>query len=161
MVRRNRGRMATRLRREPILYTVEDAALSTADDVQSTTLYTSATSATVLTKPVRFTLGPTRVGFTYGSTATLVLAIVRKVPQGYTAPTITPASGNTVFNDVPNILGYGYIRVTGNDVMSRIDLRYLTKSVSLMRGDAIVLQVVSNAASAGQKYHALVEYDIA
>ncbi len=161
MVRRNRGRVATRQRREPILYAIEDAALSTADDVQSTTLYSSATSATVLTKPVRFRLGPTRVSFTYGSAASLVLAIVRKVPEGYTAPAITPATGNTVFNDVPNILGYGYIRVNGNDVMNRIDMRYLTRSVTLMRGDAIVLQVVSNIASTGQKYHALVEYDIA
>ncbi len=161
MVRSSRTRRSRRAPTAvPVLYTLEDVALATADTASNTTLYTSSTSASTLVKPVRFTLGPTRVSVKYGSTETTVFAIVRKVPQGYTTPTIAPTDGNTSFVDTPNVLGYGVIRVGDNDTMNRIDLRFLAKSVMLARGDSIVLQVVSNVSSTNQAYSALSEYTV-
>ncbi len=159
MVKTRRSRRTGRAA-VPVLYVLEDVALASADTVSSTSLYTSSTSASALVKPVRFTLGPTRINVKYGSTETNVLAIVRKVPQGYSNPTIAPTDGNTTFVDTPNILGYGIIRVGGNDTMNRIDLRFLNKSVMLARGDSIVLQVVSNISSTNQAYSALAEYSV-
>ncbi len=162
MVKNSRSRRNRRATAAiPVLYVQEDVALATADTASSITLYTSSTSASTLVKPVRFTLGPTRVSVKYGSTETTVLAIVRKVPQGYANPTIAPTDGNTTFVDTPNILGYGIILVGSTDTMNRIDLRFLTKSVMLSRGDSIVLQVVSNANSTNQAYSALCEYTVA
>ncbi len=142
----------------PQLATVEDGSIATADSVSTDTIYTSSTSNSVLTKPVMFHLGPTRVSIKYGSTESTVLAIVRKVPQGYTAPAVTVATGNTTFADIPNVLAYGLVRVNAGDTMNRIDLRKLRQAVRLDRGDSIVLQTVSNINSTGQVYSALIEF---
>ncbi len=142
----------------PQLATIEDTALATADAAVTNTLYTSSTSNSSLTKPVRFTLGPVRVAMKYGSTETTVFAVVRKLPQGYSNPSIAIVDGNTSFVDVPNILAYGVIRVGSTDTMNRLDLRRLRNTVTLNRGDAIILQVVSNVSSTGQAYSALIEF---
>ena len=145
----------------PHLYVREDVALATADTVSNTIIYATSTSASTLTKTTTFTPGPCRVSLKYGSAETTVFVVMRKLPEGYTAPAITPTDGNTTFNDVPNVIGYGLIRVGGTDTMNRIDLRRLRSSVKLAQGDSVILQVVSNAASTNQAYSALIEYNIA
>ncbi len=160
MVKNSRTRRSRRATSAvPVLYIREDVALATADSTSNSTVYTSPTSVTALNKPVRFTLGPTRISFKAGLTETTVFAVVRKVPQGYTTPTIAPTDGNTTFDDVPNVLGYGVARIVPtNDAMNRVDMRFLTKSVTLSRGDSVVLQVVSNVSSTNLAYSAMCEY---
>ncbi len=155
--RQPRRRMA---RGPPHLYVREDVALATADTVSTTILYATSTSSTTLTKPTTFSLGPVRVSAKYGSAETTVFCVVRKLPEGYTAPAITPTDGNTTFVDMPNVLAYGMIRVGSTDTMNRIDLRKLRTSVMLAQGDSVILQVVTNAASTNQAYSALAEYNI-
>ena len=144
----------------PQFYVREDVALATADTVVNTTILSSPTGSTDLVKPVVFHPGPCRITIGTGNTTNTVFAVLRKVPEGYTAPSITIGDGNTTFKDVPDVLMYGIVRVYGgtSDVMQRIDLRMLRSSIPLARGDSIVLQVVSNTSSVNQVFGALVEY---
>lgn len=138
------------------------AALAVADVSSNTTLYTSSSSASALGKVVKFTLGPARVVIKAGNSDQQVFAIIRKLPEGYSAPTNTITDGNTVFQDVPNILAYGLIRVAASstDPMNRIDLRYLQRGCVLRKGESVILQLLANAASTGATYSALVEYQL-
>ncbi len=160
MVKNSRSRRNRRATAAvPVIYTREDVALATADTVSNSTVYSSSTSTTALQKPVRFTLGPTRVSFKAGLAETTVFVVIRKVPQGYATPTIAPSDGNTTFDDVPNVLGYGVARIPpSNDAMNRVDVRFLSKTVMLSRGDSVVMQIVSNTNSTNLAYSALCEF---
>jgi hypothetical protein len=138
----------------------EDVNIATADTAVNTTIYSSSTSATALQKPVTFYPGPLRIQIKPGGTDNTIFAVLRKVPQGYSAPAITPTDGNTAFADVMNVLAYGVVRVAAgsSDPLNRIDMRRLRKSVSLARGDSIVLQIVPNVNSTNQTASTLFEY---
>ena len=146
----------------PQLYVEEDASLAVADVSSNTTLYTSSSSASALGKVVKFTLGPARVVIKAGNSDQLVFVIIRKLPEGYAAPTNTITDGNTVFQDTPNILAYGFVRVAASstDPMNRTDLRYLQRGCVLRKGESVVMQLLANAASTGATYSALVEYQL-
>jgi translation initiation factor IF-1 len=111
-------------------------------------------------KTVTFHPGPLRIQLKPGGSDNIVFAVLRKVPQGYTAPNITVVGGNTTFVDVMNVLAYGMVRVqaASGDPMNRIDMRILRKSIPMARGDSVILQVVPNANSSGQQFSALFEY---
>jgi hypothetical protein len=142
------------------LATVEDVALATADTSSDQQIYTSSPGNNTLVKPVVFHIGPTRIQVKPGGSANTIYAVIRKVPQGYSAPGITVTTGNTTFADMQNVLAYGVVRVeaASSDPMNRIDLRILRRSVSLARGDSVYLQVVPNISSSGQTYSSLIEY---
>ncbi len=142
----------------PQLTVLEDRSIAAADTANNYDIFTSPSGNADLTKAVLFRSGPCRIACKYGNADTAVFAILRRIPQGYSAPTITLVDGNTSFIDIDNILAYGVVRVSGSDTMARIDMRHLRRTVRLERGDKITLQVVSNAASAGQTYSALLEY---
>jgi len=97
-----------------------------------------------------------------GASDQLVFAIIRKLPEGFTAPTNTITDGNTIFQDTPNILAYGFVRIVAAtvDPMNRIDLRFLQRGCVLRKGESVVMQVIANAASTGATYSALVEYQL-
>ncbi len=97
-----------------------------------------------------------------GTANNAIYVILRKVPQGYSNPTVAIADGNTTFVDVPNVLAYGsvYVYASTNDTMTRIDLRPLNRNMKVLAGDTIVLQVVSDTASTGQTYDCMLEYSI-
>ncbi len=159
MTRSRRNRRARRIA-SPHIYVGEETALTAADTVSNEAIYTNTFLASETSLPMRVVWKDLRVTVTYGSATTRVFAILRRLPQGYTAPAITIATGNVAFVDQPDVLGYGMIQVSGNDTMNRIDLRKLKGSVILHSGDALLLQVVSDTASANQKYSVISEYSL-
>ncbi len=157
---RNKRRLSRRS--FPILHISEDTALATADTVANVTLYNPPLATTELELTSTFHLRSARVTIVPGATSTRVLAIIRKVPQGYSFPTITVATGISTFIDFDNILAYGVISVTGTigDPMARIDLRTLKRSIKINPGDTVGLQVVTNVSSANQTFLSECEYNI-
>ncbi len=144
----------------PQLFIRENVGLAVLDTASNSDIYSSPTSTSSLSKPVKFRSGPLRVTVVPGGTSAVVFAILRKIPEGYSAPAITITDGNSAFIDMGNVIGYGMIRVNAAvpDPMNRIDLRMLQKEVTLLRGDKVTLQVVSNASSLGQEYSVLYEF---
>ncbi len=158
--RNRRGRVARRPRM-PLFYIVEDTALAVADTTSTVTLYQPPSSTTGLELPSRFRLKSGTVQVSGGATANSVLAVIRRVPAGYTAPGITVTNGIGSLIDAPDILAYGLVHAfSANDPMMRIDLNMLRRTFVVYPGDLICLQVVANANSTNQIYNALIEYDV-
>ncbi len=145
-----------------MMYIVEDTALATADTVSNVTLYAPAFAGTEYDAPSTYSLRTASVFITGGLTANKVLAIIRKVPNGYSNPAITVANGLGVFVDYPNILAYGMVNVAASsaDPMLRIDLTKVRNLTRVVPGDKIILQVVPNASSTNQIYNAMIEYSV-
>ncbi len=139
---------------------LENQGLTTADTAVNQNLYSLPQSNSVYMPVSTFTLKTTRISITAGASTNTVLAVVRRVPSGYTEPTITVATGLTDFWDVPNILAYGMVQVFANSVdpMTRIDLEFIKRTIPVYAGDRIVIQAVCNASSSGQKINVLAEY---
>jgi hypothetical protein len=97
-----------------------------------------------------------------GGSNTVVYAILRKVPQGYSSPAVAVTDGNTTFMDVPNVLAYGsvYVYQSTTDTMARIDMRPLNRSLKVLAGETILLQVVTDTSSTGQSYDCMLEYSV-
>lgn len=157
--RRSQGRSS---QVSPRIYTLESEALTLADSPANTTIYQPPATATSVFKPSTFSFHNARVSLKAGSANTVIYAILRKVPQGYSSPAVAIADGNTSFVDVPNVLAYGtvYVYASTNDTMQRIDMRPLNRNMKVLAGETIVLQVVSDTASTGQSYDCLLEYSI-
>ncbi len=159
----NRTRRPKRnTRAAPQLQYVEDTALATADTVSNITLYNPTAATGTLELPTSFRLRSATITIGGGATANRVLAIIRRVPNGYSFPTVTVATGLTTFQDFSNILAYGFV-TTGAivDPDSRIDMRLLKSNITVYPGDTIAMQTVSNISSVGQTYSAMLEYSLA
>ena len=149
----------------PIIQIVEDVSLTAADTASNTTIYNPPLGTTSFEAPSLFIVKACRVAFFNGSgTSYRALAVLRKVPNGYSFPAITVTSGLTTFGDFPNVLGYGLVNVgvqgTLPDPMTRIDMEFLKTSIVVAPGDTIALQVVINTATTTNTYSAELEYYI-
>ncbi len=161
---RQRAKKAPRRRSRgmPVIATIEQTALATADTVTNVTLFAPPSSTTSVLESFQFTLRSCDVTITAGNTSARVYAIVRKVPSGYTAPSITVSNAISTFADVPNVLAYGIINVYASDPdpMNRISLNLLRNSCSMISGDSVIIQVVSDTSSVNQAWSSLAEYHV-
>ncbi len=155
---RNRGRISRSRRATSSapwsfhLWTQESTSLATADTASNTTIYTNS-----LSESVWFAIDSIDVSVKCGTTAdSQVLYVVRKVPEGYSAPAITISSGEATFFDNDNILawGNGLILATEASGFARIKLsRHIAKRrVRLDQNDFIVVQAVCGTSSTNQSY---------
>ncbi len=139
---RNRGRQGRRL--DPNLYVLEDASIATADTAVNGSMLTNDKSSRMMVRMRRATL----MAFG-GNTGARVLWIIRRVPQGYTPPSITVTSGLTVFADQADILGYGIADFTSDNGEHYAKFTWIRRTTVLYEGDYIALQCVTNTSSTG------------
>ncbi len=144
----------------PVLITIEDKSIATADTASNTYLYGVAFSASTQQSAVHVRFRSCVVQINNSTTESLVFAVIRRVPHGYSPPAINIATAIDTFVDSPNIVAYGYVLTqTTTDQLNRINLKKLNSSIKLNPGDALQLQVVSNTSSVGQTYSSFLEYD--
>ncbi len=164
MTRRSRNRGPRgRNRLSPILATIENTALATADTVANVTLYAPPlTGTSSVMERWAFRLNSAKLTIFAGGTTNRIYVVVRKVPQGYTAPSISITNAVTTFADVSNVLAYGVITVGGGtqDPMNRLTLTMLKPRSIVLPGDSIVLQAVSDTTSSSQTFSLLAEYNV-
>jgi hypothetical protein len=161
MARKNR-RNGRKAKSSPLIYTLEDESLATADTAISGAFYTPTLSNSSLVT-TQFTLRSAEIVVKAGSSTNRVFAIIRKVPDGYANPAITVTDAITVFKDMPNVLAYGLVQVYASttDAMNRIALRVLKRTMLVHPGDSIVVQIVSDTSSAGQTISGMIEFAVA
>ncbi len=153
---RNRTR---RSRSAPVIATLEQIAFTAADTVVNTTLYAPPISTTAPLQRWNVRVRGMVTTITDGDvTSFRAYAIIRRVPAGYSAPSITIASTLTAFADVDNVLAYGLY--SGTDTRDSVQWRWLKRSASMMAGDVLTIQVVADSASANRAFSAVIEYDI-
>ncbi len=151
-----RGNRRNGRRGVPTINVQEQVAIATADTAVNSTLYTNGDS-----QPFTFNLASAKISIppTSGATTTPVWFIIRKVPQGYTAPAMSIASGNVSFADMENVLAYGFYQFqSANTVPLVAYLRILKSSARLQLNDTVVMQVTPGISSAGLVYNAEVVY---
>ncbi len=144
--RRRRGgaRAQNRRRWAPNLFIAEGTDIDTADTVANTTIFTNSNDFPM---NVRFKSG--KIGAAAGGTATAVYAVIRRVPQGYTAPAITVATGTTSFADEADVLAYAYLQwVPSPGANMSVAYRPVFPRQTLFAGDTIVSQMVAGVTSA-------------
>ncbi len=98
-----------------------------------------------------------------GATASQVFIVLRRVPEGYAAPTsITPADGIGSFIDEADILGYAYIFFEPTDTTTfMVPLKMMRSTMTMYPGDTIVIQGVSTTSSASLVVNGIVDYGVA
>ncbi len=146
--RRSRGRRSRALT-VPQIFTTEGLAPVTADTQVFQTIYNPPDSTSSLGTPTRFRLGPVRIYVTPGAAASRVYIVVRKVPEGYSAPTMTISSSVGSITDPMNVFGYAII--DGNNATIPTSLTMIKSTLTIQPGDTVVVQAVSDISSAGQK----------
>ncbi len=143
----------------PVLATFEQTAVTTADTVVNGTLFAPPLSTTDPLTRYRIRFGNIVCTVTDGGTANRLYAVIRRVPAGYTAPSITISNAVSTFADVSNVLAYGLYSTT--DSRDTIQWRWLKKSSIVNTGDSIIVQYVIDTSSTGQSVSCLVEYNVA
>ncbi len=156
--RRGRRGIGGARRSAPIIATLEQTAVATADTVVNATLYAPPLSTTSVLQSWVFDLHSLQCVVTDGATACRTFACVRRVPAGYTSPSMTVSSSVTTFADVDNILCYGIY--TTVDVREEIHFRWLRRRIRLYPGDSIVIQFVIDVSSASHAVSTLAEYNV-
>ncbi len=151
----NRGSRPQRRRYDPNIYLSEIITVNTANAAVNNTLYTNPDA-----NPVSFRLQKTCFSVNPGDTSTPLWFVIRRVAQGYVAPTtVTVATGTTTFIDQRDVLGYAFIYViTGTNTTYNFDLKMLRPTVTLYEGDFVVIQAVTSVSSAGQGYSVISEF---
>ncbi len=152
--RGRRGRGPVRRKKwAPNIFVGEGLSIATADTASSTTIFTNSEQFPL---DIEFKSG--KMGAASGGTATAVYAILRRVPQGYSAPAITPATGTTSFVDEANVLAYGYIQWVPSPLSNMsVALRPVFPRQTLFAGDTLVYQIVAGTTSASLVGSGLVE----
>ncbi len=157
-----RRRQTRRNRGAPTLALIEDVAIAVNDTVSSTLIAGNVESTSTSLAPIRFHLNKAVWAVTSGDARTRVLCIIRKVPAGYSPPAITVASSITAIQG-SGVLAYGLINTTVSTLESSSDevpLMVTARDTTLMAGDTVYVQIVSNIASTGQTAFAAVHYSI-
>ncbi len=157
---RNRNR--TRRRRggrltAPQIHITEAVAVSTANTVSNTTIWTSAVGTSALEFPCRIHLRKSIINVINGATASRTFVVIRRVPNGYSNPTISITTGNTSLIDFPDIMAYGFLD-NGDSVPFVLDIPRPT--MVFHPGDSLVLQAVTDVTSSGQTLSAMTHYAI-
>ena len=161
MARSNRRNRNPRRRETPSFDILEDVSIATADTASNNTVYNPQVGTGTLEAPGFFHLrGATwSVNNSSTNTATRVLCIIRKVPNGYAFPSITVASGVTAIAG-SDVLAFGLINTTAlatNEVPSQ-ELTIVRPRVRVDTGDTIACQIVSNVSSASQTAFVAIYY---
>ncbi len=155
MVRRN-GQRRNKLKYSPLLYTLEDVTIGTANTSSSDQIY-SVTDQT----PVSVRFRRAVISMVAGNTATSNWFAIRRVPSGYTAGNLTIATGSSSFSDVPDVLGYAFLKASGNAVTTyAIDVTWLKPTITLFNGDQIIVQGVPSTTSSGNQFSMFMEYGV-
>ncbi len=141
-IRRRNGRSI------PQVFNVENLAPVTADTQVSQTLYNPPDTTTSLGTPTIFRFGRTELTVIAGAATARVFVVVRRVPEGYSFPAMTIASGVSSLTDPSNVIAYGYIQSTNTMPTYLTSLNTVLK---LQPGDTIGVQAVSDTTSAGQR----------
>ena len=101
-----------------------------------------------------------------GAVASCKWFVLRRVPAGYTAPSLSPSSAGstTTIADQPNVLGLIAIRVgsSGGGVVSIAEpkLIWRKKSVVLYEGDSVSLTSVSDVSDTGGLFNITIPMEI-
>ena len=158
--RRQNGRRQTRRLAAPVIATLDNVALATADTASNVDIFAPAHSSTTsFVDGMVFNLRSASLTVAYGSVGTRVYFVVRRVPEGYANPTITVITAISTFVDPANILAYGVINVTGNND-TEIELIKSRSSMTMYTGDRITLQAVSDTTSTNQAFSGLIMYTV-
>ncbi len=144
---------------DPNLYVGEAIAITTADTTYNNSVFTNSEPYRQLAsiRSAHITIEP-------GATASRVLFVLRRLPQGYSVPSTTFATGLTVWNDVPDVIGYAIAYVpssTGNtnsQVPLPIQMTLLKPNIVLFENDQIYLNALPGVSSAGMSYNVLIEF---
>ena len=144
----------------PIIATVENLSIATADTVVSTDLYAPPLSgSTSFIDSMRINVRSCEIVVSNGGTAARVYAVLRRVPQGYSSPSIAISTSTTTFVDPTNVMAYAIVNVNGVDDAS-VNLSPLRRSLVFNSGDKLVLQAVSDTSSTNQAFSALVLFTV-
>ncbi len=155
LTRRNRPRQSRARVLDPNIQVIESLAVDTADTVVNTTVYTSA-DKTLTTFRVR----SMQIAATGGASDALLYFVLRKVPSGYTAPSVTISTSGSVFVDMPNVLAVGFINFKTGLVDNTFEpvWEYIRPQITCFEADTIVLQATTNTTSSGLKVSGLIEF---
>ncbi len=152
--RRRGSRRGRRLSLDPNINLIEDTSISTADTAVNTTLYTSA-DKTLTTARLR----SLQLACRGGAASTLVYFVIRRVPYGYSAPSITVSTSGSALIDQPNVMAVGFLNfITGNLDPQEATFQYLRPQMTFYEADTMVLQVVPNISSSSLVFGGLVEF---
>ncbi len=164
MPRNRRPSRARSNKFDPNILVVEGSAIAVADTASNNSIITISTPS----PPMLARYRGVQVSVTPGTgTATFCLFVIRRVPQGYTAPAITVAAGTSAVVDDSNVMAYGMININLTSatatgfVPDPITLIPLRRTLKMYPGDVLTLQGVSNAASTGQTFSAFGDIGLA
>ncbi len=148
MIRRNRR---SRERFNPQMF-LAAAAVDTGGAVVNTTLYTASDPT-----PQLFQLRGTTLTVTNSTNVSPIWVIIRRVPEGYSAPSWTPSGGTSSVVDEGNVLAFG--SVVGTSSQSTLfTIRTRKSNTILLQGDTVILQMVCSSSATGQAVDAMMEY---
>ncbi len=138
-----RGARTTR-RWAPLLFVGEGLDIDTADTVATSTIVTNSNDF-----PFEVRFRSAKMGAAAGGTAAAIFAVIRRVPQGYTAPAIAVATGTTSFADEADVMAYAYLQwVPSPGANMSVSFRPVFPRQTLFAGDTVVVQMVSATTSA-------------
>ncbi len=160
MPRSRNLRPRRRRRWDPSIFTVENVSLTAADTASNNTILTIGNPA----QPYSFRLKECHVQVLSGATAAMNLFCIRRVPQGYSNPSITVATGTSTLIDTANVIAYGMIlanAVASSTSEQEVELTILKPTITLFEGDTVIIQAVPNSSSTGQTYSVFGAYSIA
>jgi hypothetical protein len=163
MPRRGRSRRASgrrTTRGSPQLWLGEDLGIVTADTVNNSTIYNSNLATSTLFLDTWFKLRSATVSVTPGNTNARVLFVIRRVPFGYTSPSITVTTG---LSSIPgaDVMGYALINsLTGATAPQEVKMTIVRSTMRVEPDDTIELQVVSNTSSTSQSAFAMISFSV-
>ncbi len=161
---RNKSRPPRRVRQArrltaPVIATIDGTAVATADLAVNTGLYLPAHSSTTsFVDAMTFRLRSATFSVNQGTSAVAkIYFVIRKVPEGYSPPSVVVSTSITTFADPQNVLAYG---IAPANLTDQFELTILKSTVNMTTGDSIYIQATSDTSSTGQSYSATVVYDV-
>ncbi len=144
---RNGGRNGRGRRRRwaPNLFVAEGLDIDTADTVANSTIFTNSNDF-----PFEVEFRSAKLGAASGGTGTAIYSVIRRVPQGYSAPSIAVTTGTTSFADEADVFAYAYLQwVPSPGANMSVSYRPVFPRQTLYAGDTVVVQAVAGTTSAG------------
>ena len=96
-----------------------------------------------------------------GNTAVTSWLVIRRVPNGYAAPTsVNVVTGSASFIDSPDVLAYGMFRGTPSLTSDTLNWTIVKRSCILYDGDKVVVQGTPTASSVNNIFSSFIEYTL-
>ncbi len=153
------GRRSSRRVGSPVLYTSDLVPVTTADTVVNTTVLTMADKVRQFVR-----VKSLQISANAGASQSRVYYVLRRVPDGYTPPTITLTSGTTAIVDDADVIGYGILNqnATNTNPTYQPVLRMSRRKngAVLFNGDTLVLQAVADVSSTGQAISFILDMEV-